>query len=197
VPDLTRLANAIDKMAEGNPLMKQLKAATDRLREYAAEIEALDAVFIRFTDEREISETLHDEGFRPDLVLKTAKQHDIGHDLPLWLPEGDVVLEPGRRLDLPTGLRICLPQTLGARIVSRSSTFFRLGLEVYEGLIDPGYTGELKVMILNRTERPVTVKDGQRLAQVVFFPAIRPRLCAVPEFPKTDRGEDGFGSTGT
>lgn len=136
-------------------------------------------------------------------LFKLAHANDVGYDLPLLIdnPSGCQTLQHGVTYDLSTGISILMSRDIGARIVSRSSTFFRLGIEVYEGLIDPGYTGELKIIVTNRTGVPVTLHDGQRIAQVVFFPVVRPILVAVSEFPDVQhgyshRGSDGFGSTG-
>ncbi len=130
-------------------------------------------------------------------MFQTANPDDVGFDLPIHLegiPSMNILNHS--RKDLPTGIYILLPPDIGARIISRSSTFFTYGLEVYEGLIDPGYTGELRVMVMNRSGEMVRVHDGQRIAQVVFFPVIRPVLIEVAEFPPTARGTKGFGSTG-
>lgn len=147
-------------------------------------------VYAKLTDERRAASP------NDRVMLKPAKPNDVGYDLPLWLPRQDVAIEPGEWKDLPTGYRLCLPPEIGARIVSRSSTLFRLKLRVYEGLIDPGYTGELRVMVENPTKERIIVQDGQRLAQVVFIPVIRPTIFEVEDFPATDRGDSGFGSTG-
>lgn len=133
---------------------------------------------------------------RPDLCLRRSKEDDSGYDLPLWLPDGFFVIPAHGVKDLRTGLRLCLPREYGALIKARSSAFKHHGLRVHEGLIDSGYTGELRVLAVNTTGSPVKVTDGQRIAQVVFFPVVRPSFAVVTVFPETERGTDGFGSTG-
>jgi dUTP pyrophosphatase len=193
--NLRELANVLDRMrdADGHGDHAVGKEHTDLLQMAADALDAKhpDDVLIRFTDERQAR-----EGGNVGPFIKTARPGDVGHDLPAWLPDEPIVLQPGDRRDIPSGQCICLPHTLGAFIMGRSSTYFRLGLEVIVGTIDSGYTGELRTMVLNRTQQPVTITNGQRLGQVLFFPAVRPRLVPVDVFPATDRGTDGFGSTG-
>ena len=128
-----------------------------------------------------------------------SRATDVGYDLPIWLPCGSKYIASGHSVDLPTGVSIKLPHDVGARIISRSSTHLKLHLDVYEGLIDPGYTGELRICVANHTVEGIKVVDGQRLAQVIFFPVIRPTLRFVDELTVEDneRGNRGFGSTGS
>lgn len=126
---------------------------------------------------------------------------DAGFDLAV---KGDQIVQGGRcahpwnpaRVLLPTGVAICMEEGTAARIVARSSTWDRHHLIVYEGLIDPGYQGELLIGVLNFGTSPVHIKDGERIAQVVFFPVITPAFVHVGSFPETERGTRGFGSTG-
>lgn len=147
-------------------------------------------VLIRFSDERQIRE--------PGQVPKLQQSHmsDAGWDLPAWLPDGPVAMYPGERIAVQTGTCICPPAGVAFRIIGRSSTYFKLGLEVSESLVDPGYQGALKIMLLNRTDRVVAITDGQRLAQIIFFRILPVALVPVGEFPFTERGSSGLGSTG-
>lgn len=131
-----------------------------------------------------------------DNNLVSGYDTDAGFDLRANLERRPTIVRAGQRVWVPTGVRINIPAGYAARIVSRSSTYAKLGLEVYEGLIDAGYTGELKIALINRTHEDVTLDDGQRLAQIVFFPVIRPALVKVREFTPSERGNNGFGSTG-
>jgi len=134
--------------------------------------------------------------------LKRGYRTDAGFDLAV---KGDQIVQgcdlangdalPIRAL-LTTGVAICMDEGTACRIVSRSSTWDRHKLLVYEGLIDPGYQGELLIGVLNFSELPVKIADGDRIAQVVFFPVIEPCLVHVGDFPETERGTRGFGSTG-
>lgn len=134
---------------------------------------------------------------RPPLTMEPKHKDDAAIDLPCWEPEiNEWTIWPNSVCELPTGIRICLPRELGARVVPRSSTFVKLGLNVYEGLIDPGYTGELRIWAFNTRPHPVTVRTGQRIAQLVPFWIPRPRWVRVSAFRVTERGDNGFGSTG-
>ncbi len=101
------------------------------------------------------------------------------------------------RYTLQTGVRLNLPPGTACRIAPRSSTFLKTGLIVYEGIIDPGYQGELQIFVQNPTDESVEIVNGQRLAQVLFFPVVSPVFEHVESMPDTPRGECGFGSTGS
>jgi len=124
-----------------------------------------------------------------------AKQGDCGYDL---IVAEDMVIEPHGELpvDVPCNVSIKIPEGYWAMIINRSSTTRKLGLRVVSGVIDNGYTGPLYACVYNMTNQPVEVKKGMRLAQLIFFPLITPACQKVDELPKTERGEDGFGSTG-
>lgn len=146
-------------------------------------------VLIRFSDARRAEEP----GTVP--VLRKSHPSDAGYDLAAWLP-APTSLYPEERLAVPTGICIMPPPGIGFRIVGRSSTYFKYGLEVSESIVDPGYQGALAIMLLNRTAHTVTIYDGMRLAQVIFFPILDVMMSAVDAFPQTDRGTRGLGSTG-
>jgi len=117
---------------------------------------------------------------------------DAGMDLAVV---GEHILSPGASMDLPTGLRIELPEGVWARITGRSSTLRQRGLFVNEGVIDQGYRGELFIYVTNRNARPATIESGTRLAQLILAPVVRYPVVegAVGE---SVRGAKGFGSTG-
>lgn len=118
---------------------------------------------------------------------------DAGYDLPVT---GWHAIRPGEVIDLPTGLRVAIPEGYYGRIVGRSSTRRRRGIEVVEGIIDAGYRGELFVCAVNRNDRAVLVSAGERLAQLI--PVAIPDLPTVQsaDLPESDRGSNGFGSSG-
>ena len=123
------------------------------------------------------------------------KPGDVGFDL---YTVKEIVI-PARNelpIDIPTGVCVKLPSDVWAFIVNRSSTPRRLGIEVVSGLIDNGYTGELFACCYNRTQKDIVIPKGTRLAQFVIFSMIVPEIEEVNEFPDTERGESGFGSTG-
>lgn len=100
---------------------------------------------------------------------------------------------------IPTGVKVCLPYGTAGIIMGRSSTT-RAGLMVMNTVIDAGYTGDLFVMVINMTKHDVLLSPGTRIAQLVIInsPVATKfiELEHVKELPTTDRGSNGFGSSG-
>jgi dUTP pyrophosphatase len=122
-----------------------------------------------------------------------------GLDLGAAVPEADpVVLPPGRRAVVPTGLAIALPQGYEAQVRPRSGLASTHGVTVLNapGTIDADYRGELKVILINLGEAPFTVRRGDRIAQLVVAPVSTVRFAEVAELEETKRGAGGHGSTG-
>ena len=113
--------------------------------------------------------------------------------------EGDLVLEPGARTLVPTGLRIALPAGYEAQVRPRSGLALRHGvlLPNAPGTIDADYRGEIAVILMNAGHEPFTVRRGDRIAQLVIAPVVRALLVEVASLAKTARGAGGFGHTGT
>jgi len=133
----------------------------------------------------------------PDLpVPGYAHPGDAGADL---LARTDVVLAPGERALVPTGVAIALPVGYVGLVHPRSGLALRQGLTVLNapGTIDSGYRGEIAVVLVN-TDRAasVTVTRGDRIAQLVVQPVSAAQFDVVTELPPAVRGEGGFGSTG-
>jgi dUTP pyrophosphatase len=133
----------------------------------------------------------------PDLPLPAyAHPGDAGADL---CAAEDVVLPPGGRATVGTGLAVAVPDGHAAFVHPRSGLAARHGITVVNapGTVDAGYRGEVRVVLLN-TDRhePFTVHRGDRIAQLVVQPVTTVRFVDVEELPPTPRGEGGFGSTG-
>lgn len=130
--------------------------------------------------------------------FKNNKPGDVGFDLEVWMPDADqVMLQPFTFLDLPTGLSIKMGDNSWGMIRPRSSTFFKKNLFVGEGTIDPGYTGKLFITVFNPKPMLHVITNGERLAQLIPIRKFdRVDVRRVREFPKTERGDTGFGSTG-
>jgi dUTP pyrophosphatase len=133
----------------------------------------------------------------PDLPLPAyAHPGDAGADL---CAAEDVVLPPGGRAIVGTGLAIAVPDGHAAFVHPRSGLAARHGITVVNapGTVDAGYRGEVRVVLLNTDQHePFTVRRGDRIAQLVVQPVTRVRFLDVAELPPTPRGEGGFGSTG-
>lgn len=111
---------------------------------------------------------------------------------------GDVVLGPGERTAVPTGLCIALPPGHEGQVRPRSGLAFRHGLTVTNapGTIDEDYRGEVKVLLVNLGDQPVTLTRGMRVAQLVVAPVVQVNVERVESLDNTARGSGGFGSTG-
>jgi dUTP pyrophosphatase len=123
--------------------------------------------------------------------------HAAGMDLYAELDE-ELVLKPGMRALVPTGIAIALPDGYEAQIRPRSGLALKHGIALVNapGTIDPDYRGEIGVIMINHGNDPFTIKSGERIAQMVFAPFRRGHLEEVEELAGTARGEGGFGHTG-
>jgi dUTP diphosphatase len=123
--------------------------------------------------------------------------HAAGMDLCADLTE-EIVLLPGARVLVPTGIAIELPDGYEAQIRPRSGLALRHGITLVNapGTIDADYRGEIGVIVINHGSEEFTIRNGERIAQMVFAPFTRAVLVEVPELGETERGDGGFGHTG-
>ena len=125
-----------------------------------------------------------------------AKPGDAGADL---VAAERVVLQPGERVTVGTGVRVALPEGTVGFVVPRSGLAAKHGITVVNapGTIDAGYRGELRVILLNTDAREAyTIETGDRIAQLIVLPIPPVEFTTVDELPASERGESGFGSTG-
>ncbi len=127
-----------------------------------------------------------------------ATEHSAGMDLRANL-DAPVVLQPGQRALIPTGLFLELPEGTEAQVRPRSGLAFKHGITVLNapGTIDADYRGEVGVLLINLGQEPFTIADGQRIAQMVVARYARITLEESPDLRGTERGAGGFGHTGT
>lgn len=134
----------------------------------------------------------------PELPLPSyAKPGDAGADLYSRI---DLELAPGERAMVPTGIAIALEPGYVALVHPRSGRAAKEGLGMVNapGTVDAGYRGELQVILINQdSKNPISIKRGERIAQLVIQPVIRAELIEVESLPGTNRGAGGFGSTGS
>jgi dUTP pyrophosphatase len=134
----------------------------------------------------------------PDARLPTrARPGDAGLDLSAG---ADAVVSPGERAMIPTGLAVAIPEGHAGLVLPRSGLASKQGLTLANspGLIDAGYRGEVTCAVVNLDrERVVTIRKGERIAQLVIVavPDVEPAW--VDELPTSERGEGGFGSSGS
>ncbi|MFC5358567.1 dUTP diphosphatase [Azospirillum himalayense] len=126
-----------------------------------------------------------------------ATEHAAGMDLLAALAE-PVVLEPGRRALIPTGVAFALPDGYEAQVRPRSGLALKHGVTVLNspGTIDADYRGEVGVILINHGDQPFTVERGQRIAQLVIARYVRAAWAESAALPDSARGTGGFGSTG-
>jgi dUTP pyrophosphatase len=110
----------------------------------------------------------------------------------------DVVLNPGERKLIGTGLAFEIEYGYEVQIRPRSGLAFKHGITVLNtpGTIDSDYRGEIKVLLINHSNEEFEIKKGDRIAQAVVAPVIQAEIVEVEELSDTTRGEGGFGSTG-
>jgi len=113
--------------------------------------------------------------------------------------DADIILQPGERTLVPSGIAIALPAGYEAQIRPRSGLAAKHGLTLLNapGTIDADYRGEIKVILANLGAEPFTVTRGMRIAQMVVAPVSRVVWSAAEALDETARGAGGFGSTGT
>lgn len=133
----------------------------------------------------------------PDLPLPSyAHPGDAGADLRTTV---DVELRPGERAMVPTGIAVALPEGYVALVHPRSGLAARHGLSIVNtpGTVDSGYRGEVKVLLVNHDPvEPITLRRGDRVAQLVVQRYERVRYVEVETLPDSVRGAGGYGSTG-
>jgi len=149
----------------------------------------------------------------PDSLVAVAVQrlpHAAGLPLPAYQTAGSagldllaaveepLVIAPGQRTLIPTGLVLAVPLGFEAQVRMRSGLALRHGLILPNapGTIDSDYRGEVKVIVANIGDAPVTIARGERIAQLVLAPVSRLVWDPRDELPPTDRGGGGFGHTG-
>ena len=112
--------------------------------------------------------------------------------------EVPMVLKPGERTLIPTGLQMALPHGFEAQVRPRSGLAIRNGITMLNspGTIDADYRGEVKVIAINHGQEDFVVNHGDRIAQMVVAPVTQFPIQEVESLDETERGEGGFGSTG-
>lgn len=135
---------------------------------------------------------------KPLPLPKYATSGSAGVDLHASL-EKELLILPGQIVRIPTGIAIELPNPdVGAFIFARSGLASKHGIALANGVgvVDSDYRGEIQVAVINHGKEKFRVKDGDRIAQMVFLPVFIADFLAVDQLEETNRGGGGFGSTG-
>ena len=125
-------------------------------------------------------------------------KNSAGMDLRAYLPDGPVTLQPMQRALIPTGLYIEIPEGYEGQVRPRSGLAFKHGITVLNtpGTIDADYRGELKQILINLSNEPFVINNGDRIAQIVFARCEQAEMVEVENLSETERGAGGFGHTG-
>ncbi len=113
--------------------------------------------------------------------------------------EDDMVIEPGGRALIPTGIAVCPSEPdVVLMLAARSGLAVRRGLTLSNGvgIVDADYRGEIQVGLVHLGAEPVVIHPGDRIAQLLVLPILRPAITLADALPETARGAGGFGSTG-
>ena len=139
-------------------------------------------------------------GHNLDLPLPAYETPDAaGMDLRAAVPDGEpLVLAPGARTAVPTGLAFALPRGFEGQVRPRSGLALKSGITQLNtpGTIDADYRGEVKVILINHSTEDFVIRRGDRIAQLVIAPVVQGVWQEVEMLDETVRGAGGFGSTG-
>ena len=134
---------------------------------------------------------------RPLSLPKYMTDGSSGMDLFASLEE-EVILEPGERRLIPTGICLAIPEGFEGQVRPRSGLAVQKGIGIVNGpgTIDADYRGEISVLLINFGKEAFTIREGERIAQMVISPVYRAVLEEVEDLPRTQRQGGGFGHTG-
>ena len=108
----------------------------------------------------------------------------------------DNSIKPGHRKIIDSGIALAFPKSHYVRVAPRSGLDVKKGIDVMAGVVDSDYRDSIKVVLINHSEEEYGIKAGDRIAQLILTKIDTPKVDIVEELTKTDRGIDGFGSTG-
>lgn len=130
-------------------------------------------------------------------AIMPTRAHDADTGLDLYTPEDFTLLSFGEidNYTVDTGVHMEIPEGYVGMLKSKSGLNVNRGV-ITEGVIDAGYTGSIKVKLYNLGEDIQYFQRGDKIAQLVILPIVTPALKLVDKFAKTERGDNGFGSTG-
>jgi len=143
------------------------------------------------------------EGSEDELLVKMINKEAV---LPAYSFESDVGLDlvsvedvcflPMEQKPVKTGIAINIPKGHVGLIRDRAGIVGKMNIHTAAGTFDPGYTGEVSVMLVNFSDKEVEIEVGMKIAQLIILPVTRVKVCEVKTLKKTERGNKGFGSTG-
>jgi dUTP pyrophosphatase len=134
---------------------------------------------------------------QPTPAPARMSEHAAGFDVAAAI-DAPMTLGAGERALVPCGFSMAVPPGFEAQVRPRSGLALKHGISILNapGTIDADYRGEVKVLLVNMSDKPYQLAPGERIAQIVFAPVVIPELNLVNALDPTPRGENGFGSTG-
>lgn len=132
---------------------------------------------------------IHTEAILPNY----AHNWDAGMD---FYSIKEDIINPGERKGITTGIQMAIPESYVGLIWDKSGRALNDGLKTMAGVIDSGYRGEIIIVILNTSNKPIEIKPGTKIAQMLIQKIEQPEIEEVASLDETLRGDGGFGSTG-
>jgi len=149
---------------------------------------------IKITNPSNVEMSLRIKKLSPNAIIPTRGSGGaVGYDL---YSTDSVVVPPTHRVLVGTGIAMVLPNGVYGRVAPRSGLAVKHGIQVGAGVVDPDYTGEVKVVLFNHGDKDFEVKKGDRVAQLILERCETPEVEEVGTVEDTERGAGGFGSTG-
>ncbi|MBI5306499.1 dUTP diphosphatase [Candidatus Wolfebacteria bacterium] len=127
------------------------------------------------------------------IIPNYANESDAGLDL---YSVEDVILKPGERHAVKTGIKMEIPEGYVGLIWDKSGLAVKNGAKTMAGVVDAGYRGEIKIVLINLGEEDFVIKKNSKIAQMLIQKIEHPKIEIVSELNESQRGENGFGSTG-
>ena len=124
-----------------------------------------------------------------------TRAHRTDAGLDLYSPEEQIIMD-GESVIIDTGVHVELPMGTYGRLESKSGMHINYDIICAGGTIDEGYTGSIRVKLYNLGKKPYMIRKYQKIVQLVIIPCLQPKLEIVEKLEETERGENGFGSTG-
>lgn len=178
--NLKKLATAFETFLRDNPIRQSIHRATgdsEQTKTMTLQVKKWD----------------HYEGEMPRYQSRLASGFDVRAQV-----REEIVLQPGQRVLVPTGLSFAIPEGYELQARPRSGLAIRDGISLVNtpGTIDADYRGEVKIILINLGDKEVVIKDQDRIAQLVLCPVTQAKWEVVETLTETERGNNGFGSTG-
>jgi len=139
------------------------------------------------------------------MELHIKKLHQDAY-IPVYAHDGDAGMDMcaleetiapvGQRISVPTGISMAIPDGHVGLVWEKSGLAFKHGIKTFGGVIDSGYRGEVMIGLINTSNTEYVFRKGDKVAQILIQKVEHPRIVEVLELDNTERGEDGFGSTG-